>query len=207
MNLLERRRALMNVYRSLLPKEYQRVEYLESKGTQYINTGLKNIMGKFEVDFARNDTTSSVYILGTRQNGTVNSLASTTNYNLLWQFGGAAYADIAWNLDTNRHKVIAEASANELALSFDGTTKSAASSITSNTLNVYLFGRNNDGVLQAIGGMKLYCFRYWNEYGKLTRDFVPCYRKSDNKSGLYDLVNGEFYTNQGTGEFLIGGEI
>ena len=36
---------------------------------------------------------------------------------------------------------------------------------------------------------------------------VPCVRKSDGKPGLYDIVNGVFYTNSGTGEFLYGSEI
>jgi len=33
---------------------------------------------------------------------------------------------------------------------------------------------------------------------------IPCYRISDNKPGMYDLVNGAFYTNAGTGEFILG---
>ena len=40
--------------------------------------------------------------------------------------------------------------------------------------------------------------------GTLVRNFVPCYRKSDNIVGLYDLVNGVFYTNAGTGNFAKG---
>ena len=36
---------------------------------------------------------------------------------------------------------------------------------------------------------------YYN--GTLVRDFIPCYRNSDNEIGLYDLVNDIFYTNQG----------
>lgn len=36
------------------------------------------------------------------------------------------------------------------------------------------------------------------------RNFIPCYRKSDNEVGLYDLVNDVFYTNQGTGSFTYG---
>lgn len=38
--------------------------------------------------------------------------------------------------------------------------------------------------------------------GELVADFVPCYRKSDNKPGMYDLVTNEFFSNQGTGQFL-----
>ena len=43
-----------------------------------------------------------------------------------------------------------------------------------------------------------------SENGILIRNFIPCYRKSDNEIGLYDIVNNVFYTNQGTGEFLKG---
>lgn len=35
----------------------------------------------------------------------------------------------------------------------------------------------------------------------LIRFFVPALRDSDSKPGLYDTVNGVFYTNKGTGEF------
>ena len=38
----------------------------------------------------------------------------------------------------------------------------------------------------------------------LIRNYIPCYRKSDNEIGLYDIVNNVFYTNQGTGVFLKG---
>ena len=36
------------------------------------------------------------------------------------------------------------------------------------------------------------------------RNFIPCYRKSDDEAGMYDLVSGKFYTNAGTGTFEVG---
>ena len=45
------------------------------------------------------------------------------------------------------------------------------------------------------------------ENSNYCRNFIPCYRKSDNKLGLYDLVEGKFYTNQGTGDFERGKDI
>jgi hypothetical protein len=36
---------------------------------------------------------------------------------------------------------------------------------------------------------------------------IPCYRKADNVAGMYDLFSGEFYTNAGTGEFIIGPDV
>lgn len=50
-----------------------------------------------------------------------------------------------------------------------------------------------------------YSFKIWNGDTKL-RDFIPCYRKSDTVAGMYDIVNKVFYTNCGTGQFLLGPE-
>jgi hypothetical protein len=30
---------------------------------------------------------------------------------------------------------------------------------------------------------------------KTVRDFIPCRRRSDNKAGLFDLINNQFYTS------------
>lgn len=56
---------------------------------------------------------------------------------------------------------------------------------------------------------------YGNPYGyiKLTKDgntlveVVPCYRKSDGKIGMYDLVSGQFLVNAGDGAFLKGADV
>lgn len=42
---------------------------------------------------------------------------------------------------------------------------------------------------------------------ELIRNFIPCYRKADNEAGMYDLVSGEFYTNAGTGSFIVGPDV
>ena len=41
--------------------------------------------------------------------------------------------------------------------------------------------------------------RDWNT---LVRDLIPCYRKSDNIIGMYDIVNNQFYTNAWSGTFI-----
>lgn len=38
-------------------------------------------------------------------------------------------------------------------------------------------------------------------------DLRPCRRVSDDEPGLIDLASGTFYTNQGSGEFVAGGDI
>lgn len=50
-----------------------------------------------------------------------------------------------------------------------------------------------------------YKYFYFKMYDKSTsqyvRDFVPCYRKSDNVIWMYDFINNQFYTNAWTGTF------
>ena len=41
----------------------------------------------------------------------------------------------------------------------------------------------------------------------LIREYIPCYRKSDGKIGMYDMASGQFFTNAGTGEFLKGEDV
>ena len=45
------------------------------------------------------------------------------------------------------------------------------------------------------------------EQNVLVRNYIPCYRKADNVIGLYDKVNGVFYTNAGSGTFLKGSDV
>ena len=42
----------------------------------------------------------------------------------------------------------------------------------------------------------VYYYRLYTSEG-LARDMVPCYRKSDSKNGMYDLVTNTFFTDAG----------
>ena len=46
---------------------------------------------------------------------------------------------------------------------------------------------------------------YENEV--LIRNYIPCYRKSDNVIGMYDIVTKTFFTNAGTGTFTKGNNV
>jgi hypothetical protein len=43
--------------------------------------------------------------------------------------------------------------------------------------------------------------------GSSNFELVPCYRKSDLKPGLYDIINNTFLTNTGTQEFSVGPDV
>ncbi len=54
---------------------------------------------------------------------------------------------------------------------------------------------DDDSIDRRLGRLRLYSCQIWDG-NTLIRDFVPCYRKSDNEVGLYDIVNDVFYTNR-----------
>lgn len=55
------------------------------------------------------------------------------------------------------------------------------------------------------GSFKLYYFSAY-ESGRLMLCMVPVKRNSDNALGMYDILGGEFYGNGGTGDFTAGPE-
>ena len=83
-----------------------------------------------------------------------------------------------------------------------------ASSFTS-SVKVYIFAVNTNGAAgfdEANAEGRLY-WMTMSYGGSPIRNFVPCYRKSDSEVGLYDLVNNQFYYNQGNGTLYAGPSI
>ena len=193
-----------------LPPEYQEVAWIASSGTQYINSG---IVGKPSVEvYADFEFTSlpgsvaNVGLLGSRDGNIRFYLISV--YRGCFHLG--IYSDFtsAITVYTNtRYKY---------SMSYDGTdyyAKVNGETVLSGTnrnistpYNMYIFACNNvvnGGSTPArLCSAKLYSMTIKID-GNTVRDFVPCYRKSDNVAGLYDLVEDEFLTNSGSGTFII----
>lgn len=225
MSLGLKKRYLMSLVQSggvspRLPSAYQEVEYIESSGTQYIKTGVSEFQKlKTETDFAFTSwDNSNEFAMGgiySYQSYTkscrmeiVEIYKPRDNYFGFGADGGFFNSTIV--VDTSKHKVIIDNVSgyincdNNQVATFSTTTTSPNGS----TNDIYLFAfhsfddRGNNSVI-AKCSMKIYSCKIWKS-GILERDFVPCYRKSDNEIGLYDLVNDEFYTNQGSGTFTCG---
>jgi len=204
-----------NTKQSILPSGYTQVEYIETSGTQYIDTGYYlnsnniNIKTKIytpsmpneEQDILSNqDYTTGRFTLGlynyhvfgysrNANNGEANVDSST--------FSGGQTLDIEldYNWTTNKKTLIV-----------NGNTTTANyvwSIINSNrTIKVLRNGAEDNPVVNAFIG-KMYSMQIKVD-NQLKFDFIPCYRNSDNEIGLYDLVGNQFYTNAGTGTFTKG---
>ena len=192
-------------YVDSIPDEYQEVEYLESTGTQYIDTGfVPNQDTRVTFDFAYVSSTNLGRLFGTRNTGE----ASNTQCFAFGTWGTSniahyiAYSGVYTSfgtIDTNRHTI----DFNKNECSFDDIIVHTFTNETfSGYGSIYLFTYNtqtiSDNAVAKVYSCKIY------DNGSLIRNYIPCYRKSDNISGLYDLVNNVFYINAGTGTFLVG---
>ena len=202
MSLLERRRALMGLNKRLLPLDYQQVKYIESTYGQYIDTGIKGsskVKLKFDGAFGR---TGATFFTGSRTSSAADFFCFFDNpSNLEFKY----YKSLYQVPNTSKEKISVEISKDGYYLD-DVLQYSLPQTEWSNNYNITIFAVNTAGKFQYGKGHKLYSYKMYED-NILVRDFIPCYRKTDNVVGLYDMKNAKFYEKQGTGNFLIGGEI
>lgn len=182
-----------------LPDEYKEIEYIESTGEQYINVGyIPKANDVYKIKFLHTSIAGNQVIFGSRTSGTykdslnqvyLNKTSATATPDDLLFFSGTTSKNFSLTQINKRYDL--ELSVNDG--NFDNNSNQP----------LYLFTFNNMGSVTAFANIKLYKFEITNN-NTIIRDLVPCYRKSDNVLGMYDLVENKFYTNDGTGEFLKG---
>lgn len=188
-----------------LPSAYQEVEYIESTGTQYIDTGclIKNNSAVELLYFKVTDprTTNWLSYFGSMtEDGasdmftfrtypwTANYINFTVGTKQIFQlYSGESYA----YLTTETFRI-------------DNIEKQVAqpSGFTESTYTLYMFGTNHGGQPWRLGYINIGRINIYQDGIKI-RQFIPVERE-DGELGLYDLVENKFYTNQGSGIFIKG---
>lgn len=169
-----------------LPSGYKRLEYIQSSGTQYIDSGL--IMNKSD---------SYEYML--------------TGYFSNNAYGGAnGYMQFLSGIAISAKstiKVVYDGKTYDERVYVNGTLNSSNNWSNYNGVNVkigiFKMGDINNGWFYGEAQIgKLYSLRIKN-VDTTVRDFIPCINPS-GVVGLYDLVEKQFYGNAGTGTFTAG---
>lgn len=195
------------------PSDYQEVVYLQSTGTQYINTNLTGKTYRFRVSTKVNIAESGGRLYGD----------DVRPYNmLLWPVTDGIYPMATYDGSPLGDKLpLGKTYIIDRACSSSGvvTVKNDSNTIVTydakslgfdNTKNYSpaIFCYNSEGTFKTFCKAKLYWMTIYDIDGTTPlREFVPCYRKADSVAGLYDLVNDVFYTNAGTGTFVVGGDV
>ena len=72
-------------------------------------------------------------------------------------------------------------------------------------LDIWLFQANGSALR---GPIRIYYIKFLTpDESTVLGEYIPCYRKSDNEPGMFDLVTNTFFTNAGTGEFTVGADV
>lgn len=172
---------------------YQPVEYIAATGTQYININLNASSGVNRIEHLLQFTNlSGRQLMG--QNGS----------NGYWGINGGYYerysvsATRAGGLDL----VVLDNALTRMQVNGEDTTLSAK----------LQWSGSARYQIMALGGGN-FCKVNWHYFGAFAADgtpksiTAPCFRNSDGKCGLYDLVTNTFYTNAGTGVFGKGANV
>ena len=195
---------------SALP--YTELEYIESTGTQYIDTGLDISNGlDIEINYLLTSAGTELYnpLFGCQNTSSPwNScyMRYNTTSNKL-DVKGYSNPTFSFSLNTQYDMRYKNTLTN---LKFDINYVTNYNQTISNTFNsysLYLMGLHN-GESSHKSYMRLYYAIIRNiSSGNIIHFYIPVKRKSDNVICLYDKITEEFFTNAGTGDFVAGNEI
>lgn len=189
-----------------LPKTYTPIEYLQSTGTQYIDTGFKHNQDTRVVMRVQATSISENAWAFEGRNST-----SEGRQGVFFYYS----SDKKWKADFDGSGVRVTydeiASTDELNIDFNKnvcTINGISQTLTNNSFqsnyNLTLLATNTAGTVYGFLKAKLYSCQIYDN-GTLIRDYVPCV-DSDGVACMYDLVEQKPYYNAGTGTFTAGAQ-
>lgn len=187
-----------------LPYDAQ-VEYLQSSGTQYIDT-LVNLSSalSMQLNFSLTKIATSNSLLTGVWNdaGYPRAQLYVSSYGKFINSGNGTVSGITCGspgtstgeeaLTNKKYNVI-----------FNINAQGDSEDILS--MSMYIFARNNNnGSYLQYDGMRLYSCKM-SSNDTLIRDFIPV--RVGNVGYMYDKVSGQLFGNSGTGNFVLGNDV
>lgn len=187
------------------------IEYIQNTGTQYIDVNMPTDGTEYSVvmDISIVSFNSSSQPTFLTLFGLQGYIVSTSTKFAIWTSTGSTMTSTIVCHLNERYNVLCSTNTSldrGLSVNYE-TKKTSKGSIDKTNYNISFFGWKPVG--SSLGYppiMKLYgCKIYKNN--KLERDFKPCFSNEIGHLGepcLYDVLNGVYYYNSGTGTFLYG---
>ena len=186
-----------------IPGTYRRLSYIESNGTQWINTGFTTTAETaIEMDFTTlADNGNHAYFCGDW---------AVNGHLLVANGGNFCFFGISHNVgafSANRHlKIQTIPGGGKTVVLSNGDTgveigSSSVALTHGGTGEMTLFAADSSGLYAA--SFRLHGFKLTHQ-GTVVRDFVPVERTADGRPGLYDLANDVFYPSNGSADFAMG---
>lgn len=179
------------------------IEYLQSSGTQYIDTKyIPKMKTTLNIDMIITNN-------GDIQTGCIETISGHNvrfhmgKYSNTFQFGiNDSYKNTSAQ-NNNRH--ILEINANGTS-KLDNTTYTVGNAFTTNnmSISIFLFARNTNNSATCNVQGKLFSAKIY-ENNVLIHDLIPIRINQDGY--MYDKVYGKLYGNLGTGNFILGPDL
>ena len=193
---MEARRRLLVRNKSRLPPEYQEVKYIKTPGPwdrfyppqvkSFICTNLsyqnvRKIVCRYKV-ISYTELSYSYYpmVIASHESGKTSprnpfaTISSVNGFNSISPVATPPYVGVE-----NEYTILTNASTFFLRI---GGWQDAEWTAEGAYYYVYVYGENDAEVAK----------------------FIPCYRKADNKPGMYELIGNVFYPSDGTEDFIAG---
>jgi hypothetical protein len=183
---------------SRLPDGYTEVQYIQSTGAQYVDTGFKpNQDSRVLIKLSTSETGSHT-VFGADLGWTDDGFALGVGFTHY----GKETGTISGLNNGSPHEV----DFNKNIISMDGKpVLTMGNSTFSVPHNLALFANNRAGGIQEKTTMVLYYCRIYDG-NTIIRDYIPC-KNAAKAVGLYDLIGQKFYGNAGTGSFTAGSAV
>lgn len=184
---------------------YTPLEYIESTGTQYIDTGITLTQDdNIEVEFALTENQFTRFIFGRRFSSAsgqnINIGIASSNNRIIADFNNSdynLYRAITNNGELSRkYKVILNK--NVRSISSNNTLVTSNTNLCSDTIST-----NNALIFSSLDTIAPFLGRIYSVKISSRGDFIPC-KDPNGVVCMYDKVSRQFFYNQGTGDFIAG---
>lgn len=193
-------------------------DYLESSGTQWIDTGYTTKSNtKYDAVILPTDTVHQYPVMfgaravsqdGANAQAALFALAWNNSYvNPMWGTAAVGYDYKSYYLNIKTKLELSAAGAKLLSngIACRGSTLGTSSYSPTNQYSIWIFNLNDHGAEYSVAtrcNMKLYRFRIYEDE-TLVHEFLP-WLDGNNVACLKDTVTGDLKYNAGTGAFTYG---
>lgn len=190
-----------------LPSGYTKLDYIESSGTQYINTGFNpkgnsRVVMDFENMLIPADAAA---LFGARTDTEKNVFGMWFDTTAVQPH----YGSVGYNtkpIAVSSYNVRQIYDLNKGVATVGGTSVTFSQLTFNSSCALTLLAMNTNGTVdERRASGKIYSAKVYDN-GTLVRDFIPC-KNASGTLGLWDNVNSVFYVNAGTGVFIAGPEV
>lgn len=201
-----RRHIMMQQRGGLLPSEYQQVDRLNANINAYLSIDYYPTQNtRIHIGMSNNNINGNAPIFGVRNESYVGVWSFVRNFD----FGGNG--SYRYNFSSMQQGVIYDIEIGykngSPKLIVDGSELFQYPVREFSMTKPFLLwgGWNGASLINNNSATFTFCEIY--ESDVLQISLYPCYRKSDNVAGMYDIVNDIFYTSAGTGTFIVGADV